>query len=741
MTFALPQDLLLAAHGASHDQVDCVAPLLRRSLEDRGFAETHLHLKAAIEFPTLWASLQRALAEESATGEMFAGPGAAFKEGRLLGDWLLRCALTRLVLAGFLANPAHRRDGLRSYLRGVALPGIEALAGPMAATMLYRALGELTTGQLLTTATPFLPLRQLYMSLIAPLAGGVPSPAGLQGQTAPAPDQESSLDPVAWWFPHGMNSSSEYGFMRAGIHYLEDQGGSEDSAFARLFWQVQRLRVFFYRHIVQRPMTPGLLWFTRTYARLSKPRSPLTTQTFVRGAVRLSGPGLKSLEVRLSPDPDKAKLVEDVQKFDAACREFPGIEAGIVFHLSRTRGDDAEKGHPQPWGKASHDDPEANPSGYRFARYYSGVKAEASALADMLRTYPRMLERVRGVDLCTDELGVPLWVVKPLLEHVLAAGRGAAEMLAATSQATAPPLHVTVHSGEDFVHLLGGIRRVGEAVEYLKLTEGDRIGHGVALGVDAADWAARSTGLAVPRGERLFDLLWTWRVAMEIDNGVLRSWLPWLTQEIPRLASDIFRQSYTVNELADWVTALHTGMGLFLSGFPNRPAPTPTTLTAQLIDNWLRNRGVFQRSQILEPVEVKREVELVSALQNYVLATLASRGVIVEINPSSNLLIGHLGDLTNHPLWRISPPSPDSGREQQVRVCIGSDDPITFATQLINDYQLLADAMLEGGLRPQDVDTWIERARSVGLDARFTVPRSTRPLTSLLVLGTSALLP
>jgi len=33
-------------------------------------------------------------------------------------------------------------------------------------------------------------------------------------------------------------------------------------------------------------------------------------------------------------------------------------------------------------------------------------------------TFPRMLERVRGIDLCTDELGIPLWVLLPLMQHV-----------------------------------------------------------------------------------------------------------------------------------------------------------------------------------------------------------------------------------------------------------------------------------------------------------------------------------
>ena len=53
-------------------------------------------------------------------------------------------------------------------------------------------------------------------------------------------------------------------------------------------------------------------------------------------------------------------------------------------------------------------------------------------------------------------------------------------------------LRTTIHSGEDFVHLVGGLRRVSEAVHYLDLHDGDRIGHGVALGVDVESWVKKT---------------------------------------------------------------------------------------------------------------------------------------------------------------------------------------------------------------------------------------------------------
>ena len=118
-------------------------------------------------------------------------------------------------------------------------------------------------------------------------------------------------------------------------------------------------------------------------------------------------------------------------------------------------------------------------------------------------------------------------------------------------------------------------------------------------------------------------------------------------------------------------------------------APSPESLERPEVDerlrltnDWLRNREVFLRAQDpVNHIDVDREADLVTELQGHVLSVLARRGVVIEINPSSNLLIGHLGDLVNHPLWRICPPKAGE-YSRQVRVCIGSDDPITFATSL-----------------------------------------------------------
>ena len=79
---------------------------------------------------------------------------------------------------------------------------------------------------------------------------------------------------------------------------------------------------------------------------------------------------------------------------------------------------------------------------------------------------------------------MPIWVMAPLIRWVRDAGRVGATRLRNQGRAEIPPLRITVHAGEDFVHLLSCLRRLDDAVQYLCLEEGDRIGHGTALGLN-----------------------------------------------------------------------------------------------------------------------------------------------------------------------------------------------------------------------------------------------------------------
>ena len=97
--------------------------------------------------------------------------------------------------------------------------------------------------------------------------------------------------------------------------------------------------------------------------------------------------------------------------------------------------------------------------------------------------------------------------------------------------------------------------------------------------------------------------------------------------------------------------------------------------------------------------------------------------VTVETNPSSNLTVGDLGDLEHHPLFQMVPLRPGT-KVTPLLASINSDDPLTFATSLEDEF-----AHLRFGLERQGVDgstalDYLEQLRVQGVRSRFTLPAS-----------------
>jgi adenosine deaminase len=172
---------------------------------------------------------------------------------------------------------------------------------------------------------------------------------------------------------------------------------------------------------------------------------------------------------------------------------------------------------------------------------------------------------------------------------------------------------------------------------------------------------------------------------------------------------------------------LVSGGGAFLEAArniklnPEQGATRFARRVSSIIEAYLEDESVFKRGQTLIDVPVRRdEVEALNAVQYALRRGVAQRGIVIEVNPSSNLLIGDLRDLRNHPILRLHPPVREQDSPPSVAIALGSDDPVTFSSQLLNEYILLHEAACSAGYPEPVVQEWLELVRRTGMDARFT---------------------
>lgn len=762
LTFALPEDMLLAATPLepAPQQVNLERPLLLQYLVDRGAAEIHQHINGGMSFPLLWASVLARLSSPALQPGDADSPGLELIDGETQLRWLLATAVARCVLAEFLLQSPRPEARLEDFLtRRLGGNGWTFRRG----RTLVQALHALSRGNR-AELPDFYDLRELYAELH-------PEAERLDREPPRSIDEVwRRCDPIASRLGLKNENAGERWLMRHGMRYLEQQERWEQQCardgklepqplrFRRIFWQVQRVRCIYYRSIVQRPLTAGLQWFIRFFNRLGWARKPLeAVRPEVSHQVAGRGRRLSSLEVRISPTSSPFDLAQTLLDFThswmkvlekAGTQAHPRREPefGVLLHFNKERDPESLWFHGVPPAAEAGTHAEPSPSGGvrlggRFADFVTKQSQMALATADLLHAVPEVLWLLRGVDVASDELSVPTWVLVPLYHflHYEAA-------LASTSPRAkgAPPLRLTAHVGEDFRHLMEGLRHIFECVQYLLERFGGRLGHAVALGVEPRLWAESTGSVLMTARNRLLDLLFEWRLysGYRVMPGFRAEAPPGRPEQVENhireLSHGIFRKSYEPHQLAEFHHVLHRllchpesrlpaeagGLEAFAHAEEMlRPDQVRDyALIRELVTAYRTDEGIFKRGEVLVDVTLdEAEVSALYAVQNALRCGVSLRNIVVEVNPSSNLLIGDLMDLRNHPILRLFPPERKEGAPPPVTIAVGSDDPITFSTWLLHEYSLLYDAALAAGYPDRVVQTWLEKIQRMGMDARFTV--------------------
>ncbi len=758
LTFALPEDLLLVATGVEPPpvRVEIEPPLMFRRLIDQGVAEIHHHLGAGMSFQLLWASLLVALADPSLDPNALMSPGLLFDKSETTLGWLLVAAVVRAFLAEFLLRRAKNpRQPLFDFVANLGSSS-SGRWRPQQRRVLEQALVALGHGWP-DELPDFYLLRSLYQEIH-------PDALRIAGDPPRTLDEVwQRCDPIAARLGLTTANAGEQWFVLNGLRRLEEleRGRDEeaDEPFARLFWQVVRLRCICYRAVVQRPMTAGLQWFIRFYERL-KPFRTALSRVSAEVSYRVAGGGqpIAALEVRTTPGEtpfaaaqELSDLLESwwhVLEQQGGAARTRDLELGAVLHFVKARDPQRQwvSGNPPAQGMGTHAEPEPGyrfrPGG-RFSDFFVAQSRRALSTADLLEAVPSLLWLVRGIDVASDELSVPTWVLVPLYRYV---ERQAARAAASFSEHELPLLRTTAHVGEDYRHLMEGLRRIFECVRYLLRRSGGRLGHATALGVEPRLWAETAGSLMMPTEERLWDLVFEWRlynqhrIAPELRAEAPAARVGAIQNQIRQLSDGVFAFSCEPHELAEAHHVLHQlwcepvspqveDLGLGLDVFTRalrRLDPDHIRgyeKVKKILEDYRENEAVYRRGQELVDIVLdESEVASLQAVQAALRRGVAERGILVEVNPSSNLLIGNMLDLRNHPTLRLFPPEPREGAPPPVPIAVGSDDPITFSTFLLREYSLLYEAGLAAGYSERAVHDWLATIRQTGMDGRFTVP-------------------
>lgn len=368
--------------------------------------------------------------------------------------------------------------------------------------------------------------------------------------------------------------------------------------------------------------------------------------------------------------------------------------------------------------------------------------------------------RIRGMDACASEMAARPEVFAPEYRRI----KHHQPRFLASRLHEVTMMNLTYHVGEDFLDLVDGLRAIWEAVEFLELGRLDRVGHALALGIEPESWYAPKQYRVFLTRQALLDNC-AWMLMMLERNGAAEPALTWELQNVCATQYAAIYQGtlpFTEREMSfdsnNYFCALELRGDEPYAYFSYQSAPTyhkslelckahqPYALRGdepgsalyecrrynlqaiRLYHHYHFNPETKRAGNEVVEYEVsKRYVQAVARLQKIMQGALAERGIGIECNPSSNVLIGSFNRYDRHPLVVFNDRGlfnePDN---PNLFVSINTDDQGVFATCLENEYALMArgleqmtDERGEPRLSGDKIYGWLDHVRKMGLEQSF----------------------
>ena len=455
----------------------------------------------------------------------------------------------------------------------------------------------------------------------------------------------------------------------------------------------------------------------------------------VRRAVRdclLSG-NVCSLELRITPGATIEKNKKKICKLDQIIGE-PKDKYFYTVHFIKEADDEVQN------------EDIINCRNYSCRKK---AKKQANALIGFREQYPEIASRVLGIDAASNEIGCRAEVFasefRRLKNHI--------KMIEDREEKRlyVPQLKVTYHVGEDFLDLADGLRAIDEAVNFLNLDYGDRLGHAIALGIDVDEWyASKNDKILISQQDYLDNLVWIYQRLVQFRIQGMDALKDYIERKYEQLFGEIYGQymdyeriQFILKEAKEKYESLGKTImlqndrysfdigryyeawklrgddpelyknGYFCwedDGSPEKRAQVntkfPKNFTIRYLPaNFLLYYCYHFDEKVRKTGNQKREVKIkpdykkaVSLIQKEMQKRIGQRGIFIETNPSSNFAIGTFKDYKKHPIFNLYNRHLTFDQEKlkncpQLSVSVNTDDQGIFATSLENEYALLASAL------------------------------------------------
>lgn len=285
--------------------------------------------------------------------------------------------------------------------------------------------------------------------------------------------------------------------------------------------------------------------------------------------------------------------------------------------------------------------------------------------------------------------------------------------------------NLTYHVGEDFYDLCDGLKAIDDAIRFLQLDKGSRLGHALALGISAPKYYERRGYQTIMSRQRLLDtLVWIYKTTELNVRQIPKPFSTELQSKISELYKEIGYHRIPFNIDTYYMSMMlrsdnfdligqysYWGRASLCQDQPSTQARKNKDAVA-LCYKFLTSKEVWEKGNIIETYTYLPEiVEIASTLQVYLQSIVLDKGIVIETNPSSNIVIGPIDEYGEHTIHHFF--------KDGIIASINTDDKGIFSTSLCNEYSLYANSARLMGVNDNDVVKYIREIRKNAENSRF----------------------
>lgn len=398
----------------------------------------------------------------------------------------------------------------------------------------------------------------------------------------------------------------------------------------------------------------------------------------------------------------------------------------------------------------------------RDSKLRRNVRKQAIMLAGLRERINPVVKRVFGIDACSDEIGCRPEVFAQAFRF-LKNHSNSTEQEYLFDEYKMPKMMSTYHAGEDFLDLIDGLRAIDEAILFLGLSYGDRVGHAMALGVDVEAWYnSKCNNLVLPKQDYLDNIVWMLAKIREYNIRDTENLVYELENQFNEMFQEIYQNNFPLED-EKLQAVIYNHMTYYDAWKLRGDDPSlyfdkkyggneieicywdrckinnsvPASIRnnrncAYLYCNYHYNFEVKKTgSEQFNFKVTKAYVHAAEKIQKRMQEFVAQKGIGIETNPSSNYLIGTFKRYDKHPISNFYNLGLTCDPEKikncpQMFVSINTDDQGVFGTYLENEYALLAIALEKAKddngqpiYNQAMIYDWLDRIRQMGLQQSF----------------------